>query len=258
MAYELAWNSKQPGHFVYLIDLSGSMENKINDVIHVVKSTCDSLVNNCYGIDGPKERLSVSLYGYNHETVPLLESTPSSIKELGLAIMKSEKSNTPFVTVKPTGQTFMKRAFEVAKKDVEDWIKQQKNAGRENIPAPIIMNITDGFPYEGKGKSQALVFEETLKAAQDLTSISTSDGNVRLYNIHFDPESKEDTLKFPKLRPSERHLQFLYDASSSLSEDMFIVAKNYFKEAEIGSRCMLSNVKDLEDLANFIDWGSTK
>ena len=257
MAYELQWGSDKPGHLVFLIDLSGSMENKIDDVINAVQNTCKSIVARCLSGKTLKERVSVSIYGYNYQIIELLQKTPSSIRDLAMAL--KESSNKPLFDktreAKPEYQTIMRLAFEKAKNDIEQWISKQKSVGLR-IPAPIVINVTDGFPYEGEDKNQRRVFKETLKAARELTAVSTPDGNVRLFNIHFDPETKEDTLRFPKRPPREEHLQFLYDASSPMTEDMVNSARAYFKEAEMGSRCMLSNEKEISNLANFIEWGS--
>ncbi len=261
MAYELQWGSDKPGHIVFLMDLSGSMENKIDDVINAVQNTCKSIVARCMAGKDLRERVFVSVYGYNFEVKELLTTTPSSPKDLGKALKEAKSLNKPLFDktkeAKPEYQTVMRLAFERAKSDIEQWISKQKAAG-VRIPAPIVINITDGFPYEGKDKEQKQVFSETLKSAKDLTSIATPDGNVRLFNVHFDPDSKEETLRFPQNRPAEEHLQFLFDASSPMSGDMINLARTYFKEACMGSRCMLSNEKDISNLARFIDWGSSK
>lgn len=260
MAYELQWGSDKPGHIVFLIDLSGSMMNKIDDVINAVQNTCKSLVARCMSGSTLKERVSVSIFGYNFEVKELLKKTPSSIRDLAMALKAS--ANKPLFDktkeAKPEYQTMMRMAFDKAKSDIEQWINEQKRAERIRIPSPIVINITDGFPYEGDDKDQKEIYAQTLKAAQDLMAISTNDGNVRIYNVHFDPNTKEDTLTFPKQRPKEEHLQFLFDASSPMSEDMVKSAQSYFKVADMGSRCMLSNEKDISNLAKFIEWGSSK
>lgn len=259
MAYELQWGSDKPGHIVFLIDLSGSMEDKIDDVIYAVQNTCKSIVARCMSGSTLKERVSVSFFGYNYRISELLPHTPSSIRDLALALRAT--SGKPLFDktkeAKPEYQTIMRLAFERAKADIEQWIAKQRIAAVP-IPAPIVINISDGFPYEGPERDQTQVFAETLKAAKDLTAISTPDGNVRLFNIHFDPKSKERTLHFPQTRPSEAHLQFLFDASSPMSEDMVNSARAYFNEANMNSRCMLSNEKEISNLAKFIEWGSSK
>lgn len=259
MAHELKWNSQQPGHIVYLIDLSGSMKNKINDVAYVLKESLDALIGRCQTISGePAERVSISVYGYNCKTYPLLSNPPISVAEIGALIGESERQERPLFNAITEYQTEMQKAFETAIKDVNEWIDRQKKAGMTNIPSPIVINITDGFPYEGPDKDQENVFERTLNAAKKLTSISTNDGNIRLFNIHFDPQTKNKTIRFPEQRPVERTLQFMFDASSPMEPDMFTLAKRYFPEATFNSKCMISNEKDLEALFNFIDWGSTK
>lgn len=259
MAHEIKWNSNHPGHIVYLIDLSGSMKNKINDVIHVMTEAFDNIIGRCQTLSGEvKERVSVSLYGYNYRTYPLLQKTPISINELSNLMYESEKNQAPLFNAITEYQTIMQDAFETAKKDIITWISKQENEGKKDIPSPIVINITDGYPYEGPEKDQETVFAETLKRARELTSLTTADGSIRLFNIHFDPETKDKTLRFPVQRPEERALQFLYDASSSMEPDLIDLAKRYFPEANLNSKCMISNEKELENVFQFIDWGSSK
>lgn len=259
----LDWCSDSPGHIVFLIDLSESMENKVDYVIEAIYQTCKSIVTHC----GEKERMSVSIYGYNYKIVQLLEPNTSS-EMLKNIVKEARKSGKPMFDktgkAKPQYQTRMQLAFETAKKDVEAWIKQQESDerfGPQKIPAPIVINITDGYPYEGEEYDQKETYANTLKAAKDLMSIKTIDGNVRLFNIHHDPNAVGKTKSFPKSKPvGDDVMEFLYDASSPMPSDMIDNARECFPEADIQSqsKCMISYETEVSKITKFLEWGSTK
>ena len=262
MDYNLPWSTTTPGHLIFLIDLSGSMIDKIDIVIESIEKTCQSILSrNVAGVT-IKERVSISAYGYNNRVTNLFENNPATLQDIDILLARTCGYGWPIFDkeneAKPDGQTCMRLAFEKAKEDIEQWIANQTRKGFTRIPAPIVINITDGYPYE-EGAVQEDVFKNTVKAAKDLMSVRTMDGNVRIFNVHFDPSSIETSLRFPKTRPSSEELQFLFDASSTMSEDLVSVAQAYgFEDAEMGSKCMISNEKDVSKLADFIAWGSSK
>lgn len=238
MAYELYWGSNHPGHIVFLIDLSESMANKIDDVIGAMQNTCKSLVARCMAGRTLKERVSVSVYGYNCQITKLLKKTPSSIGDLATALKVSITENKPLFDktkeAKTQGFANYRLAFEKSKNDIEQWIGEQITAGITNVPSPIVINITDGNISERDG--EGLCITESMKAANDLTSLATKDGNVRLFNICFEVKSNKERLSFVKDYPQESNLQFLFNISSPMSEDMVESAKSYF--GRVGPRLM--------------------
>lgn len=261
MDKKLQWGTNQPGHVVFLVDLSGSMENKIDYVIDALQSTCKSLVTRCVAGQQVKNRVSISIFGYNYHIVELLKADAHGI---AVALSEARKGGRPLFDkngiAKPEYQTCMCMAFEKAKQDVEEWIASQHSLGRVHVPSPIVINITDGEPYEGEDMNQDQVFNDTLKAAQALMSVETDDGNVRIFNIHHDPQSTGSPLRFPSEKPtSSSNMAFLYDASSVMTEDMVDLAHKFgFMEAALGSRCMISNESSPSNVSRFIEFGSSE
>lgn len=260
MDKKLQWGSDQPGHVVFLVDLSGSMENKIDYVIDALQSTCKSLVTRCVVGRQVKNRVSVSIFGYNYHIVELLKADAHGI---AVALSEARKEGRPLFDkngiAKPEFQTCMRMAFEKAKQDIEEWIVCQRSLGRVKIPSPIVINITDGEPYEGDDINQDNLFNETLQAAQALMRVETDDGNVRIFNIHHDPQSVGSPLRFPVEKPtSSPNMAFLYDASSVMTEDMIDLAHKFdFMEAAKGSHCMISNESSPSNVSRFIEFGSS-
>lgn len=252
--YELKWNSATPGHIVFLIDLSGSMSDnqKIDYVMDALKGTLELLMAYTEG----KERVEISIYGYNYQIVEIWKN--KTVPEVVQILTDAEETGKKLFNLRTEYQTCMRLAFEKAKQDIEEWLKVQKQKGILNSPSPVVINITDGFPYEGPNFNQDEVYTNTLKAAKDIMSIATSDGNVRLFNIHFEPQSEEPTLRFPAKEPNSKNLQFLYNASSVMTPQMILSANIYgFTETKEGSHALVSNEKDAYKLARFLQWGTT-
>lgn len=258
MAYKQQWGTPSPGHIVYLVDLSGSMENKIDYTIDALYSVFKTLVSQCAKGNTVAPRLSCTVIGYNYEARVIWNDMP--ILEIAKKVVAFRKNGTPIFDkekeFKPQYQTCMRLAFEEAKKDIEKWIAKQQ-AANMTIPAPIVINITDGYPYEGDSKTWEQVCQETLQAAKALMEVSTPDGNVRLFNIHHDPESQEKDKIFISSRPSLPWEQFLFDASSEFDDDT-LNGEARKLNATKGSRYMVSNVKDPGMLTKLITFGSTE
>ena len=256
MAYKEFWISRSPGHIVFLIDLSGSMEDKIDYTINVLNSVFRALVTRCVRGVTVAPWVSCTVIGYNCTAKVIWDDMP--ILEIAKKVRNFRKNGIPIfdkhTEFKPEYQTWMRLAFDEAKKDIERWIAKQK-AANMIIPAPIVMNITDGYPYEGDNKNWSQVSQETLQSARALMDISTPDGNVRLFNIHHDPDSNGTTSIFPSSLPSHPAEQFLYNASSEMDEDTQNSDRMEFNTSK-GARCMASNIKEPDLLLKLIEWGT--
>ncbi len=258
MAYKQLWGSKTPGHIVYLIDLSGSMENKIDYTIDVLNTVFRTIVARCTKGRVVMERVSVTIIGYN-STVKTIWNN-QSVSEIATLVLDKRRSGMPLFDkteeFKPEYQTFMAKAFDAARVDIERWIAERRKAGTA-IPAPIVINITDGSPYEGAGKTWQEVFAATEKSAKALMDISTPDGNVRVFNIHHDPSKTDSTVIFPSERPSDPVDQFMYNASSEMDDDTVGQTRVTFGSKK-GAHYMVSNIKEPGKLVSLIEFGSTQ
>ena len=257
MAYTQSWGTPSPGHIVYLVDLSGSMENKIDYTIDALSSVFNSLVGFCAKGRTVAPRLTCTVIGYNYKAKVIWDNMP--ILEIAKKCVASRKNGMPIfdknTEFKPEFQTCMRLAFDEAKKDIEKWIVKQK-AANMIIPAPIVINITDGYPYEGDSKNWNQVSQETLASVRALMNIATPDGNVRVFNIHHDPKINKTELLFPSNRPTNAAEQFLFDASSEIDDNTLKGTARLFN-AEKGARYMVSNVKDPGLLNKLIEFGSS-
>ena len=263
-SYGLNWNSLQPGHLVFLIDLSGSMKQMMNNkrLVDVMMDVLNSLFNSLNGeiCDGDDvvDRFSVTVLGYNSDVQVLLKAKNG--EEFNAFVHKVSKRKYLFDTGKggiaePNWETFMADAFDEARKDVEEWIGRQRKKGK-NIPAPVVINITDGEPNEGEGVNAV---DKALRAAENLKNISTEDGSVLLFNIHFNPNGRGNKIVFPAAKPADKRASFLYMASSNIPSTLIGAARETWPNYTISeaSKAMISNEKNVDSLLKFISWGSS-
>lgn len=265
MSYELSWRRSHPGHLVYLVDISGSTGRQINGttplidiIIGSLNKLFSSLISQCEAGDNYLNYFSVTVIGYNSDIVTLYKGKTS--EEVADFFFDSQARGYLFDTskeAKPQWQTYMADAFDAAAKDIEEWMKEQRAAGKP-VPAPVVINITDGVPEEN-GLTYEQAREKALAAAKRLKAIKGDDGNLLFFNVHFSPDSAAPTIALPSAAPTDTAVRFLYEASSPLPEKSVERARQLWADSNVGeqSRFMISNEKDPKRLLQFIDFGSS-
>ena len=272
MAYNLKWSESKPGHLVWLVDLSYSMKtgDKIVKVIEALQSSLREIISGCYKGNGNfVPAFTTTIIGYNTDIIPLFPSSHlafGSINNVAGLIKKANTSNEPLFNYKeggiaePNWMTYMTKAFNAARENIEKWIAESN--GRQ-LPAPIVINITDGQPEEAK-KSLEVCAREALEAAQRLKNVRTPDGNVLLWNLHFGDSGNLKELQFPNTPPTptgdvreDMRLKFLYECSTIMPDSIITRANENGIPMLKGSHGMVSNIKDGDSLAKLIVFGST-
>lgn len=264
MAYDLSWASKCPGHLVFLVDLSGSMkkDNKIGQVMDSLQSVLRQLVTSNLAGKTVVPRFTVSIIGYHTDIVSLFNGGADDVKNL---VQKAVSTKQPIFDytekgiAEPKWQTYMTNAFNAAREDIEKWIAKRGS----RLPAPIVINITDGQPEEDN-KSLDICAVEALQAAQKLKNVRTQDGNVLLYNIHIGNTNKLKSIEFPTSQPKttgyereDKRIKFLFESSSILPDQVIAIAASKDIPAHKGSHGMVSNVADKAELVRLIEFVST-
>ena len=271
MDYNLKWSTVNPGHLVWLVDLSYSMStnNKIGKVMTALQSSLREIIaGNAVGRNNFAPRFTTTIIGYNTDIVPLFPSshlTFGSIDDAAELIKKANTSHEPIFNynkggiAEPNWMTYMTKAFNAARENIEKWIAESKG---KQLPAPIVINITDGQPEEAK-KTLEVCAKEALEAAQRLKNVRTPHGNVLLWNLHIGDSGNLNELLFPNTPPNptgnareDLRLKFLYESSSIMPE---IIISRAPKDIPLqkGSHGMVSNIKEEALLARLIAFGST-
>lgn len=119
--------------------------------------------------------------------------------------------------------------------------------------APVIINITDGEPCDGSSTAK----DRAEASAKALLSLSGTDGNVTLFNLHISDEGVEIIF------PGDKNVlngcpegEFLFNLSSDMSSDMADAARERGIEGVCaGSKCMAVNAKGAT-ITTLISFGS--
>ena len=155
------------------------------------------------------------------------------------------------IWVKPQaeGNTPMAEAMNKAVCLIETW----RQRSPDSLP-PIVINITDGAPDDYKdGAAPA-----TKKAAEHLLEMSTTHGQLLLFNAHISSSGMETSeIQFPNYRDliHDPYAQWLFDISSVLPVPLFESANKVGFSLRVGARCLVFNSRP-ETLINLLTFGS--
>ena len=264
MAYENNLESSNPGCIVFLIDQSGSMGSMWDKTSYsmaygasqAVNKAIGEIVFRCTKEGEVKPRVMIGVYGYHHDQVEWAIRDTAS-EQGGLASITSVAANVKdevfddedetyspvFVQEAAGGGTPMAEALDQIVGIVENFAQNNPNS----YP-PIVINITDAI-------STDMDINDLSTKCSAIKSISTSDGNALVWNIHISNTSGETVLcpDDGSSMPDELAKAML-DAASPVPER----AKGYAQTMyswDLGeeAKCMAYNAeaKDLVRLLSF-------
>lgn len=261
----LQWGQKTPGHLVFLIDQSTSMgvkdangKTRAEKVVEAVQSAVIDCVDGCISGTSVKNRFFLTIIGYGGEPTPTVTTIKEDwAKNLIPDLQAIRNNGGTLIPVEANGWTPMAEAFDLAKECLEGWLEacQEKvdDGSYLGIPAPIIINITDGEPCDGSSTAK----DRAQVSAKALLSLCGSDGNVTLFNLHISDEGAEIVF------PGDKNVlsgcpegELLFDLSSDMSDEMADEAKRRGIEGVcVGSKCMAVNAKG-STITTLISFGS--
>ena len=263
-----------PSCFLFMIDQSGSMNDEIsigsehqklaNGVADSINKWLQELSIKCAKSEGVRDYYDIGVLGYGsdvasgfigplagRELIPISEiaDNPARLDERskrvsdGAGGLVDQSVRIP-VWFEPVadGGTPMCRAAEEAKRILEDWIAAHPDA----FP-PTVIHITDGQSTDGNPTGPL----------QDLTDLSTSDGNVMLFNIHLSAKQDIEPVTFldsPDNLP-DAYSRMLFETASQLTPTMRGLATEHSFVTSEDSRCFVLN-GDLVLLVQAIDIGT--
>ena len=274
MSYQAEISRDNPSCFLFLIDQSASMEDEISlgeEVQQLASGVADSINRwlqelsiKCAKSEGIRDYYNVGVIGYgknvgpsfvgsiaDRELIPISEiaDNPARLDErtkkisdgAGRLLEQSVRIPVWFDPISEGG-TPMCRAATEARRVLENWIA----AHPDSFP-PIVIHITDGESTDGNPTDHL----------NTLTSLSTSDGNVMLFNIHLSANPNATPVSFsdsPDDLP-DAYSKMLFETSSPLTPAMRGLAKEHGFETSDSSRCFVLNA-DLVLLVQAIDIGT--
>lgn len=273
--YTKQWSTATPGYIIFLVDQSQSMATQWPDgkkfsvyTASVINQTINELIATNAAGETVKDRIFISLIGYGgsggNSVENLRSDYLSKYADKPDRIEKSQKKVPDgaggFVTMEielpifldpvAVGYTPMARAFDFAKQTIESWILK-----KSDNPAPVIINISDGAPYDGIGSEAEIA--KTVVIANSIMNLQTQDGPPLIFNVHISEKGNE--IQFPENEgdlKGNSMAEFLFKISSRIPEVYKKAAKNLDLQVKVNSKGFISNASP-DSLVKFINFGSS-
>lgn len=274
MPYNAEISRANPSCFLFLVDQSLSMKEpfgisdngltKANGVADAVNTLLQNLVSKCTKSDGIRDYYYVGVIGYGgngvgpafggslarKDLVPisLVGNCPARVEQRVKQVtdprgnLVDRRYNSP-IWFEPVagGGTPMCAALKKATEILKPWILQHPYC----FP-PLVINISDGESSDGM----------PTRDAKDLTSLTSSDGNVLLFNLHLSSFSQK-AVEYPdkETELEDEYAKDLFKISSPLTSYMRKVLSDEGFKITDNSRGFVFNA-DLSCLIKFLDIGT--
>jgi hypothetical protein len=241
----------------------GGGGTKAKEAANVVNRFLMELAIKCAKGEGINNYYDVSVIGYGSsvrsalsgnlgqtalQPISAIAETPSRLDK----VMKRESDGAGglvevqielpvWVESTATGSTPMCRALRKASDILTTWIADHP----DSFP-PTVLNVTDGETTDG----------DPIEAAGGLTQLTTSDGNILLYNCHLSA-SRAKPIRYPSSSeglPDEFAVQ-LFTMSSELPPAHLETARGLGLDVWTGCRGFVFN-GDVVDLISFVEIGT--
>ncbi len=247
---------------------SASGKTKAQAVADAINRLLQNIIIKCAKSEGVRDYYHVGVLGYggdntankvgpafagplaNRDLVPINEiaNSPARIEERskkvddGAGGLVDQKVKFPiWFDAISNGGTPMCKALAKAKAIITDWISQHP----DSYP-PLVINITDGESSDG----------DPSTAAEQIRSMTTSDGSVLLFNVHISA-LQDAAVEFPDNEASlpDQNAKLLFTISSLLPPPMQTIARQEGLPITEMSRGFAFNA-DLVSLVRFLDIGT--
>ena len=274
MPYTAEISRENPSCFLFMIDQSTSMSDEVSagdstqqkamGVADSINRWLQELSIKCAKSDGIRDYYHVGVIGYGstvgpayigamagRDMVPISEiaENPARLEDRVKSVPDGsggtvEQSIRTPVWFDPSadGGTPMCRAVMEAERVLQDWLTAWPNC----FP-PIVIHITDGEATDG----------DPTERIRNLTELTSSDGNVMLFNIHLSANPDATPVSFPS-SPDElpdEYAQMLFETATPLTTTMRALAREHGFRPGDGARSFVLNA-DMVLLVQAIDIGT--
>ncbi|PLR52620.1 vWA domain-containing protein [Chimaeribacter arupi] len=271
MAYEAQISRNNPTAFLFVVDQSGSMSDKMSSgrskaefVADALNRTLMNLVTRCTKSEGVRDYFEIGVLGYGGQgasngfsgplgsrilnPISAIEQNPARIEDrkrkmddgAGGIVETTIKFPVWFDPI-ANGGTPMREALTRAAEEVVAWC----DAHPDSYP-PTILHVTDGESTDG----------DPEEIANHLRQIRTNDGEVLLLNIHVSALGN-DPVRFPSSDHGlpDSYAKLLFRMSSPLPEHLVGFAQEKGHTVSFESRGFMFNAEAAE-LVDFFDIGT--
>ena len=265
MPYTAQISRDNPSCFLFLIDQSTSMEEELGmggnvqakaaGVADTLNRWLQELSIKCAKSEGVRDYYHVGAIGYGKKVGPCFNGQHAGqemvpISQIADNPARLEERTKGDQTVRfpvwfdpiANGGTPMCRAATEARRILEQWLDAHPNC----FP-PIVIHITDGEATDG----------DPTDRIRNLTQLSSSDGNVMLFNIHLSATAREKSITFPDSPDDlpDDYSKMLFETASVLTPTMRALAKEHKIKTSANSRAFVLNA-DMVLLVQAIDIGT--
>lgn len=271
MSYTAEISRSTPTAFIFLVDQSGSMGDKMSSgrskaqqVADVLNRTLATLITRCTKSEGTRNYFDIGVIGYGNagayngfqgalgstilHPISEIEANPLKIEDrkkkvddgAGGVVEQSIKFPVWFEP-QANGGTPMCHAITKAAEELVAWCDSHPNS----YP-PTVLHITDGESSDG----------DPLNLAESLRQIQTSDGPVLMLNLHVSTSGAEP-IQFPSSETNlpDNYAKLLYKMSSQLPPHLIRVAEDKGFKVNNESRGFMFNA-DAIQIVEFFDIGT--
>lgn len=271
MSYEQQISRNSPTAFLFLVDQSGSMSDKMSSgkskaefVSDVLNNTIKSLILKCSKSDGVRDYFEIGVIGYGHnfvgnslspdlqdkliQPISRIEQAPLRVEERKKrmddgagGLFEVDVKFPVWFEPKANGGTPMNKALTMAAEELVAWCENHK----DSYP-PTVLHITDGESTDGNPE----------QVAELLKQINTDDGNVLVFNLHVST-LEDKSISFPSSESGlpDAYSQMLFRMSSVFPEYVMQFAKEKHYDVDNESRGFIFNA-EAADIVDFFDIGT--
>ncbi len=271
MPYTAAIERSNPTVFLFLIDQSGSMGEKMASertkaqfVADAVNKILSTQITRCTKAEGTRDYFDIGVIGYsdtgpyNSLQGPLGGSILHKISEFEANPLRVEQRKQKMddgaggivempvefpIWFEPhaNGGTPMRQAFVMAAEELAAWC----DAHPDSYP-PTILHLTDGESTDGDPEELAMKLRE----------IATNDGQVLLFNLHVSTSGSQP-IKFPKseITLPDDYARMLFRMSSYFPTHLIDYASKKGYNIEQETRFYMFNA-EAPEIVDFYDIGT--
>ena len=271
MPYTEQISRSNPTAFLFVVDQSGSMDDKMSSgrskalqVSDVLNRTLATLITRCTRAEGTRNYFEVGVIGYGGngtyngfqgalgttiiQPISAIEASPLRIEERGKkmddgagGVVEQKVKFPTWFEPQANGGTPMRQAITKAAEELVAWCDSHPSC----YP-PTVLHITDGESTDG----------DPEELATQLRQIKTNDGTVLMFNLHVSA-SGSDPIQFPASESGlpDAYAKLLFRMSSPLPEHLIKFAQEKGFKVGMESRGFMFNA-DAVQIVDFFDIGT--
>lgn len=271
MPYTAEISRSNPTAFLFLVDQSGSMSDKMSNgkskaeqVADVLNRSLGAMITRCTKSEGTRNYFDVGVIGYGANgayngfkgalagslmnPISAIEASPLKIDERKKkvddgagGIVETTIKFPVWFEPNASGGTPMRQALTKAAEELVAWC----DAHPDCYP-PTVLHITDGESTDG----------DPEELSSQLRQIQTNDGQVLIFNLHVST-SGATPVEFPASETAlpDNYAKLLFRMSSHLPEHLIRFAQEEGFKVGMESRGFMFNA-DAVQIVDFFDIGT--